>query len=186
MAWPKGRPRLAKTPEQRGPLQEAPVAPKRKFTMKAGANWESNEPAGEDGLDRYHIPKHDIPDGFDLQWVAVSVYGQPLTQERGQFERKGWTPVHQEDFDGRFNGRFMPKEEEGEINVGGQVLMARPLELTIKARKREQQLARDQVRIKEQALYGGDLGASGADHPSARRFNHINRSVERIEIPTDE
>jgi hypothetical protein len=169
---------------EREPLRE-PTSGPRKWTMKAGANWETNDGGPEDGIDRYHIPRGDIPQGFDLQWVAVSVFGQPLVQERGQFERKGWTPVHQTDFDSRFDGRFMPKGINGEINVGGQVLMARPLELSLKARAREQRAAQDQVRIKEQALYSGDLPISGADHPSARRFNSVNRSVERIQVPED-
>lgn len=184
--WPKGKPRTRQTPVEREPLRAMPAGGPRRWSLKAGANWETNDVATQDGVDRYRIPQEDIPEGFDLQWVAVSVYGQPLTQERGQFERQGWTPVHQEDFDGLFNGRFMPKNTEGEINVGGQVLMARPLELTKKARARELKLAREQVQIKERAIYGGDIpGVSGADHPSTRNVNRIARDYERIQVPED-
>ena len=189
MGWPKGKPRTKQpvaTPEAeaRTPLQARKSGPGR-WSLKAGANWETSESNVPEGIDRYHIPREEIPEGFDLQWVTVSVMGQPTDKERGHFERKGWTPVHQEDFDGRFDGRWMTKGQHGEINEGGQVLMARPLEISIKARKREQQLARDQIRIKEQALYAGDTGVSGADHPSARKFNSINRSIERISVPED-
>lgn len=181
MAWPKGKPRKPQA------NMDAPAKPgPRKWALKAGANWETNDGGPDEGIDRYHIDRADIPEGFDLQWVAVSVLGQDMVRERGQFERKGWTPVHQSDFDGRFDGRYMPRGQDGEINVGGQVLMARPLELSIKSRQREHRAALDQVRIKEQALYSGqDVQASGAEHPSARKFNSINRSLERIAIPED-
>jgi len=197
MAWPKGKPRgktapsvadlagAPATPVERAPLKARPTGVNR-FKLKAGANWESTDDSLPDGIDRYHIDKEEIPEGFDLQWVTVSVLGQDMPRERAAFERKGWTPVHQEDFDGTFNGRWMPRDADGEINEGGQVLMARPLEISLKARKRDQQMARDQIRVKEQALYSGDLPISGADHVSARKFNSINRSVERIAVPSDD
>lgn len=192
MAWPKGKPRKPQVAQEetsavpeRAPLKARAVGVDR-YKLKAGANWETND-VGPDliGIDRYHIERDQIPEGFDLQWVATSVLGQDMPRERAAFERKGWTPVHQSDFDGIYDGRWMPKGADGEINEGGQVLMARPLELSIKARKRDQQLARDQVRVKEQALYSGDMPISGADHPSARKFNQVSRSMERIAIPED-
>lgn len=192
MGWPKGKPRknfgaTGATAAVDGPNADASPVRKSRWEMKAGANWETNDVNAVEGPDRLHIPQDQIPDGMDLMWVTDSVLGQPVPQHRAQFERKGWTPVHTaHDFDGRFDGRFTPKGQAGECNVDGLVLMARPLELTRKALDQDKRRARDQVRIKEQALYGGDIGASGADHPSARNFNHINRSVERIDIPRDD
>ncbi len=195
MAWPKGKPRkpvadaapgggTGGEPALREPLKARPTGVGR-YKLKAGANWETNDIGPAEGIDRFHIPREDIPEGYDLQWVAVSVMGQDMPRERGSFERTGWTPVHQSDFDGKFDGRWMPKGQDNEINQGGQVLMARPLEISLKARARELRAAQEQVRVKEQALYAGDLPITGADHPSARKFNQVSRSVERIAIPED-
>ena len=133
--WPRGKPRLRRTPLEAKTDVKRPSG--ARWEMKAGANWESNDIQHTEGIDRLHIPRGDIPEGMDLQWVVDSVMGQPQPQHRGQFERKGWTPVHQEDFDHAFDGMFMPKGAQGEIMNEGLVLMARPKEFTDKAKKLE-------------------------------------------------
>jgi hypothetical protein len=118
---PRGRPR------KNMPPKEAPKAlPKMAYKMKAAPNWEGIDAEAEDTPDRLRIPPHMIPEGMSLQWVTNTVLGQPVQQHRAQFEKKGWTPVHQEDFDARFDGMFMQKGADGEINYEGLVLMARP------------------------------------------------------------
>jgi hypothetical protein len=154
--------------------------------MKAGSNWETASDNAE-SVDRLHIPKTDIPEGMDLRWVTSTVRGQPFTRWRASQEARGWTPVHSEDFDGRFNGRFMAKDAQGEITMDDAVLMARPLEMTVKAKKKEYRQAREQVMIKEAALTSGaEINASGATHPTAIASNRINRTYERLAIPEDE
>lgn len=155
--------------------------------MKAQANWEVMD-GRDDSVDRFHIPKDMIPEGMSLQWITSQVYGQEQTQHRAEFERKGWTPVHGEDFNGRFDGMFMPKGQEGEINNGGLVLMARPKELTDAAEKRDLRKAKEQIAIKEAAMRGGDIpGVSlSTDHPTALAFNKVSRSYEQVQIPTDD
>jgi len=155
--------------------------------MKARPNWEEYEP-GEDSEDRLHIAKDLFPPGFDFQWVTDSVYGQQMPQHRAQFERKGWTPVHQDDFDGTFDGKFMPKGQEGEINVDGLVLMARPLEFSIRSRKADVRKAQEAVLIKQQQLTGGDMPGVSLDsrHPTAVASNRINKSIEPFAIPRDD
>jgi hypothetical protein len=181
MAWPKGVKRGSRTREsspERAPIRKA-------WTMKAGANWAtaSDDPDTED---RLHIPREDIPEGMDLRWVTSTVRGQPFARWRAAQEAKGWTPVHSEDFDGRFNGKFMAKDAAGEITMDDAVLMARPLVMTQKAKKRELQKAREQVMIKEAALRSGtEVNASGAMHPTAVASNRINRSYETLTIPDD-
>lgn len=142
----------------------------------------------DDSVDRFRIPPSMIPEGMSLQWVTSQVYGQEQTQHRAEFERKGWTPVHGEDFDGRFNGMFMPKDLEGEINNGGLVLMARPQELTEAAEKEDLRKAREQLMIKEAALRGGELPGVTLDttHRTALASNKVSRSYERIAVPTDD
>lgn len=172
----RGRPR-------KHPLVER--EPKR-YKMRAAPNWESFDPNTEETPDKLRIPEHQVPAGLSLQWVTDSVYGQSVPQHRAQFEKRGWTPVHQDDFDGQFNGMFMPRNAPGEINVDGLVLMARPRELTEKARKADRQAAYEQVAIKEQALRGGDLPVSlDSRHPTAINTNRINKTMERIVVPED-
>jgi hypothetical protein len=157
--------------------------------MKMRPNWETMAPEDNtDTPDRLRIPRSDIPEGMDLLWVTDSIYGQPQTQRRADFEKKGWTPVYQEDFDGRYNGRFMPSDRDGEINVDGCVLMARPLELSNRAKLKERRAALEQVAVKEQALRGGDIGVSlDTSHPSAVNVNRnaVKKSIERISIPEE-
>src|SRR3989304_2837918 len=116
----RGRPRKNLAPE------ESAKAPPKQFKMKAKPNWENSDPDQEDTPDRLRINPALIPEGMAAQWVTDSVYGQGVPQHRADFERKGWTPVHQEDFDGQFDGMFMPKGKTGEIIVDGLVLMMRP------------------------------------------------------------
>jgi len=180
------------TPLKRGPgrprknLEVAPKAEPKQFKMKAKPNWESFDATMEETPDRLRINPDLIPEGMAAQWVTDSVYGQGVPQHRADFERKGWTPVHQQDFDGQFDGMFMPKGAQGEINVEGMVLMMRPKEFTEKAARADYHRAREQVFIKEQALRGGDIPTSlDARHPSALSTNRITKTVERIEVPRD-
>lgn len=177
-----GRPR-------KHPLPETKVEPKdepKGLKMRAKPNWETLDYA-EETPDRLHIPRELFPEGMDLQWITHTVLGQDFSRFRGHAEQRGWTVVHNDDFDGRFDGRFMKKGSKEEINVDGLVLMARPLELSLRAKREDYKRAREQVNIKEQALRGGDLPSVTLDtqHESALRSNRINKTIERITIPTD-
>lgn len=167
------------------PKKEEPAPPK--YKMKAKPNWEEIDYDMENTPDRLRIPHEMWPEGMTLQWVTDSVLGQNMGQHRSTFERTGWTPVHQEDFDGRFNGMFMPRGAEGEIKYEGLVLMARPEEITKRARDEETRKAREQIMIKERALKGGDMPnvTLDAQHRSALQTNKIGKSYERIDVPKD-
>ncbi len=201
MAWPKGQPRSKPETALPGPVdfEEAPlpspaevaaalrapakVAGKPRWAMKAGNNWDGA--VLEDDLpDRFHISRDQFPEGMDLQWVTETVFGQNM-QRLQKFEKAGWTPVHASDFDGRFAGRWTPKGSDEYIKDGGVILCARPLEISLERKRQEKSKAVEQVRLKEQAFLGGGIDATGANHPSAKNFNHISRSRERISIPED-
>lgn len=135
---------------------------------------------------RLHIPKHMIPDGFDLQWVTDSVWGRQETRHRARFERQGWVPVLCEDEIGcPLASLFMPASAQGEINVDGLVLMARPMAWSNKAKSMDQRRAFERVSIKERQMLSGDLSGItlAADHPTAVRSNIINRSLDTVSIP---
>lgn len=188
--WPKGKPRVSKVapaPETQKPRQDG-----RRWNMTAGANWEEKT-VQNNGSDQFHIPRESFPDGMDFQWVVDTVNGASPRDfggvPRERFESQGgWTPVHPEDFDGAMEGRFSRKGTKGEINVGGQVLMARPMYLTERARNAEIKEAKERIALKQAQLTGGDLPGVSLDsqHPSALRSNRINRTVERLDIPKDE
>lgn len=177
-------------PRQRIPLQAILQKPSgSRWSMKAGNHrWEDATDDPADGAPSpLMIPKEMMPEGITLQWVTSEVYGKEETQRRASFEKTGWTPVHPEDFGGIFEGRWSPVGATGEINYYGLVLMAKPTEMVEKSRQREKQRARQPVQIQEQALFGGQLpGVMGADHASAKNFNHVKRTVERVPIPQDD
>lgn len=184
MGWPRGKPRKQKT-ESLTPIQQAAAKADPRHKMKARPNWDDYvaEEAPENEL---HIPADSFPDDMDLQWVAISCLGEPLNDQRSMYEQKGWTPIHQSDFDGLYDGRWMRKGEEGEITYKGLVLMARPLKYSKRAKELEFKKAREQVMVKEAALKGGDLPTSlDSQHPSALRSNIINKTIERIEVPKE-
>jgi hypothetical protein len=80
---------------------------------------------------------------------------------------------------------FMTKGAQGEIKVEGVVLMARPLELSRKAKIQDRRRANAQVQIKEASLRGGDLPGVTLDgsHPTAVRSNRINKSMDGAFVP---
>jgi hypothetical protein len=139
--------------------------------------------------DRLRIPRSEFPDDFDLQWVTDSIFGQPQPNHRSRFERRGWEPVHGDDFDNKFEGRFCPYGHKGEIGVDGMVLMARPMAWSNRARQEDRQRASEAVMIKEKQLRGGEIDGvkmdGGAQHPSALGVNRIRRSYERLQVPKE-
>lgn len=135
------------------------------------------------GTDKYSIPGEMIPDGIDLQWNVDTILGQPQVQERMAMEQQAWEPVTPEMWDGRFDGMFMKRGHKGEINVGGLVLMWRPLELTMEARADELHAARrarfvEEKKIQQGTPDGVNLDMLNPNHGSARAKTFLNK--ERI------
>src|SRR5271155_509774 len=112
-----GRPKAA------GVVREE-ARPEAQWTLKAGAPWEDVVDFDhEDNPDKFHVPAEMIPEGMDLMFVTDTVLGKPFPEMRSTREKNGWAPVHQSDFNGRFDGMFMAKGQQGEITKGGQILM---------------------------------------------------------------
>src|SRR5882724_853688 len=153
------------------PIEREPM--RLEHRMKHKANWLDMEPNDGPITDRFHIDPDQIPEGMAAQWVTDSVYGQPQTYHRSGFEKNGWTPVHGEDFEGRFDGVFMPKGTSGEIKVEGSTLMMRPQELSDRAKLRDAKAAQNKVTGIESHLTG----------ESAIPSNRITKTYERIMIP---
>lgn len=173
---------MTKARTERTPVRtEAPTAlrePSR--TAKRTRNAAS-------GVDKYKIAPEILAkireDGFDLQWNVDSVLGQPTVQDRMAMESQGWEPVLPHMFGGVFIGMFTRREDRGEINVGGQVLMCRPYELTQQAQAEELQHARRARFVEERKLTQGtpdgvNLDMLNPNHGSAKAKTFLNK--ERI------
>lgn len=158
----------------------------REVTVRAEPQQEASAPRtrirkGGMLTDSLHIPQEMIPEGTDLQWVTDSVLGQPAPQTRMGYEINGWQPVNGQMWNNRFDGMFLPKGHKGEINVGGLVLMERPMELTMEAQGEDKRAADFARHSHEASLRGGELKGVSLDtqHPSAKAKTFVRREVVR-------
>jgi hypothetical protein len=190
--WPKGKPRGPRLTKEKiaAAADRAAAAPRSLLSkMKSRPNWESEDyvGVGQDDVDRLHIPMELVEalqrDGVALQWITKSIRGREEPQEMAKYTRGGWTPVHQSDFDGLLDGRFMPKGQDDVITVDDCILVARPTEIDSKARMATRRDSSRPLQIVEESLGRGIPNVTGASHHTATRGNHINKRMERIEIP---
>jgi len=161
---------------------EAPV----KLDLRAPDPRDWGEYPDDDGVvDRFHIPKSMFPEGFDLRWVRTATAGKPDPGNIGEAQRKGWQVVNGQDFQGLFDGMFMPKGHKGPIEIDGLTLHVRPLTFSIKAKMRDHRNAVEQVRRKEADMRGGNLPGVGFDtqHPTVRSITKVNKTIETIVVP---
>jgi hypothetical protein len=130
--------------------------------------------AAEDVL---HIDSDRIPPDMDLRWVRISTYNQPDPKNYAAAERNAYVKLDPAD----------RREIDGceVVEEGGLVLMARSRSIGERARLQERQAAAAPLEINQRRAEGGDFDNIPLDarHPTARRFNHQRKSVERIEIP---
>lgn len=189
-AWPGRRPTREAIKEIADAAEAMPRAHSLLSKMKARPNWDDNtaDDVGEESVDRLKIPREIIDkfarDGVALQWVTRSVRGQDAPQEISKFVKGGWTPVHSTDFDGTFDGMFMPKGANDVVGVDDCLLVARPMEIHKRSKQRERNQAAEPLRIK-QAELGAGLNIPGGNHPTATRQNHITVTREGIAVPAD-
>jgi len=189
-AWPGRRPNREAVKEIADRAEAMPRAHSLLSKMKARPNWDddtANE-VGDESADRLKIPRDIIDkfarDGVALQWITRSVRGQDAPQEISKFVKGGWTPVHASDFDGAFDGMFMPKGSDDVVGVDDCMLVARPMEIQRRSKERERMQAAEPLRIKMAEL-GAGLNIPGGNHPTAVRQNHITVTREGIAVPVD-
>ena len=124
--------------------------------------------------DKYWAPPP--PSGWDYQWRLKAVLGKDEIDQIRQDELNGWEAVplsrHPE---------LMPRDWKGAtIEVGGLVLMERPLIFTEEARDAERRAAREAVYTKEAQMKEGRAGDLGA-----RQVNRFNKSRAPIDVPNE-
>lgn len=75
--------------------------------------------------DPFEFPPSIIPRGMSYQWCAKTLFGRQHEQFKTMVDA-GWTPVPKQ----RHPGVFQTFDEDGNVFVGGQVLMCRSSEQT--------------------------------------------------------
>jgi hypothetical protein len=98
--------------------------------------------------DQFFIPLDEVPEGLNYEWKRWENVGQQDPFYIARMREQGWEPVNPKNHP----NWVPPGYKEPHIIKGGQILMERPMELTLEARKELRQLSKQQVREAEQRL----------------------------------
>jgi hypothetical protein len=121
----------------------------------------------DDSADKFFIPPNIIPDGWSYEYKQFTVLGKEDPSYQVFLRQKGWEPVPADR-----HPELMPLGHSGgTILRDGMILMERPLAATEKAKRRDYQTARDQMRQKEEQIGAAPLAAVGRDTP----FDNTNK-----------
>lgn len=130
--------------------------------------------------DKFDVPKHEIPRGWDYQWNAVTVLNQNINdiivQGDLQMHENGWRPVPAS----RHPGRWTPQGYEGAIVIDGLRLEERPMALSLEAKQEDEARAKTQVRDRTDALRMTQKALPGSE--VARQRNAALNMGMRMEI----
>lgn len=102
--------------------------------------------------DPLNVPKHLRKQGIDYQWMVTRVMGQPVDpSELLAYHEQGWRPARSVDYP----AMCPPGVKSDHIERQGQILMVRPMSLTMQARQEDMQAAEDARRDKLQGAAQG-------------------------------
>lgn len=176
-------PEVKAKPEVEAKAPPAPKAPKKESTqdMLARIREESlsrvnmDNFLSDEGMGRFDVPKHLIPDGFSVEWKNTHVRGEPVDAAyQLRLRDGGWMVAPVELFK-----EMVPDNYDGTcIERDGQILMIRPIELTQKAQERELNKANSQMGDKMRQLSATDSGQMD------RIVQKVNKTYEKG-IPTE-
>jgi hypothetical protein len=151
---------------------DAPIDSKARAEARIRAIRGNPDLANGTERDKYWAPP--APDGWDYQWKLRSVMGQDDIDRIRQNEMNGWEPVPL-----KRHPELMPRNWKGEtIEVGGLVLMERPMMFTQEAREEERRAAREAVVTKEAQMREGRSGDLGR-----REVNRFSKTRAPINVP---
>src|SRR5579885_2892955 len=120
----------------------------------------------------FDIDESKIPEGMSYEWKARTINGAENTAHLITYEFNGWTPVPAERHPELLGSRAVAGAT---IELGGQVLMERPVDITQYSRELEQQQA-GQVMIDQLRAVHGKARAT------SRKLEGVKRSKERLPI----
>jgi hypothetical protein len=96
----------------------------------------------------FDLPMDEIPEGSNYEWKRWSISGQHDPFYIASQRQQGWEPVNP-----KMHPTWVPPGyNEPHIIKDGMILMERPMELTIEARKELRQMSQVQVKEAEQRL----------------------------------
>jgi hypothetical protein len=100
--------------------------------------------------DIFEIPQSMIPPGWSYQWNALSIAGNKdvLLDQTTMMHQNGWRAVPAE----RYSGTLVPKGSTGPIIRGQQMLVERPMALTLEARAEDERNARQLISDRNESL----------------------------------
>lgn len=120
--------------------------------------------------DQFDFDRTIVPEGWDYQWIAETIYGAPNGHRMVDAAQNGWEPVPAE----RHDGVFLQKGMTGPIRRGGQILMERDIRLTMEARRREKLAADKQVGSAfERAGMAVPTNITDFSHEGARKVSGV-------------
>ena len=132
-----------------------------------------------DSIDEFYIDPAIIPDGWSYEWKRHTLLGREDPSYQVSLARAGWEAVP-----AKRHPEMMPLNSTATIiERKGNILMERPMSLTIEARDVELRRARNQVRAKEQQLASTPDGTMTRDH--ARVRPNVKKSFEPMPVPED-
>jgi hypothetical protein len=182
------------TPEQDNPLREGPrgngaseLRPERanmRLTLDPTRERLHEGPAVIDPFDIADIMavyaptngdlrKNNWPHEIDFNWKRYETYGKKDFSEQRQYHQQGWRPV----LHSHFPGRFAPEGTEGPVIIKDQILMERPMRLTVKARRDEMEQATRAMRVNREQM------GTTPEGQAPRRVIADRTTREAIEIP---
>ena len=180
---PRGRPRIIKV-DAASPPTSPPQRPEmrpddsRAAAEKRAAEILGNFDGSEMSNDDFLAPPP--PDGWSYEWKRKTVYNQEDPAYTQALLRTGWQEVpvvrHPE---------MMPLGHKGAtIERKGMVLMERPQEITDRFKERDRQLARQQVRTKEEQLNAAPPGTFERANKDSS-LTRVKKGYEPMEVPGD-
>lgn len=126
--------------------------------------------------DMFYIPMDEIPEGLNYEWKRWENVGAQDPFYIAGMREQGWEPVNPK----RHPNWVPPGYNEPHIIKGGQILMERPMALTIEARKELRQLSKKQVIEAEQRLGMTPKGELTRQYPGVEP--RVTKEVMRMVV----
>jgi hypothetical protein len=186
---PKGIHKYAKPeapkpdPEAKGVNKYLPNPEAKGFKKYIKTAKEIDEAVFTDGSENpLHLPKETMDalhrENVDVMWASMQCMGVPQDRNIATKQANGWQFVEEGDF---------PTDLVPRLQVDNLRLMARDYRLSQKqARKQEAEAAAPPAVLRQRAGEGDLAGVTlDARHSSARGYNKIRSTFERMEIKDD-
>jgi hypothetical protein len=171
----------APTEDMRGSMRPSPdinaLSPRERAAARVAAFRAHTDSSLIDSGDDFFIPEGEIPDGWCYEWKVLEVLGKVDHSYQISLSRRGWEPVPAD----RHPDMMPLGYVGGTITRKGMILMERPMELTVEARRIAQQAANEQIRVKEDQLNAAPPGQFERSN-KGKDLAVVKKGFEKIEI----